>query len=215
MCLCSLGQCEVPPSRPQAYRSLPSTSGPAAEQRWLRRGAPAVGRGGAAFSRGRPQSTKPTHVPHRGNSECYSLPTGVSTGSRQGRHRGSDITGAGAPGISIAPQNVPPKSALEAEGQQPPARSPPPRQSLGQHGGDRWERAGARGGGGAGGKSESEGRGGAGTGGEAGGCLQLLPKPGCLKGRSAPAKLLGPHAVEGRCYPATALSFHPERRTSG
>lgn len=71
----------------------------------------------------------------------------------------------------------------------------------------------ARGGAGLAGKVKV--RGGAGTGGEAGGCLQLLPKPGRLKGRSAPAKLLRPHAVEGRCYPATALSFHPERRTSG
>lgn len=178
MCLCSLGQCEVPPSRPQAYRSLPSTSGPAAEQRWLRRGAPAVGRGGAAFSRGRPQSTKPTHVLRRGNSECYSLPTGVSTGSRQGRHRGSDITGAGAPGISIAPQNVPPKSALEAEGQQPPARSPPPRQNLGQHGGDRWERAGARGGAGLAGKVKVRGGAGRGPAGRREGACSCSLSPG-------------------------------------
>ncbi|XP_044936750.1 spermatogenesis-associated protein 32 isoform X2 [Mustela putorius furo] len=57
-------------------------------------------------------------------------------GRGQGRHRGGDITGAGAHSLSSAPHSPQPKSALEAEGQQPPARSPPPRQSLDQHGGD-------------------------------------------------------------------------------
>lgn len=86
-----------------------------------------------------------------------------SVGSGQGRHRGGDITGAGAPSVSSAPHSPQPKSALEAEGQQRPARSPPPRQSLGQHGGDRWERAGARRGG-----APRDGRGRAGRGNQPG-----------------------------------------------
>lgn len=116
-------------------------------------------RGGTVSSGGHPTTAAPLT---RGESGAFSPPPSVESG--QERHRGGDITGAGAPSISNAPHSPQPKSALEAEGQQPPARSPPPRQSLGQHGGDRWERAGARRGraprGGRGGESESEGRGG-------------------------------------------------------
>lgn len=64
--------------------------------------------------------------------------------SREGRHRGRDITATRVPSISTAsPTHTPvPKSTLEAEGQQPPALSLPPRQSLRDlHGSDRWERA--------------------------------------------------------------------------
>lgn len=88
---------------------------------------------------------------------CCSLLAGIAEGMsqrrRHHRHR--------RPQRLHRPQQPPPKSALEAEGQQPPARCTPPRQSLGQHGGDRWERAGARrdrGGGGAG-KVKVRGRG--------------------------------------------------------
>ena len=139
---------------------------------------------------------QPPSPPTRRDRERCSLPAGLVAGMSQRRrhHRRR------RPGISTALHSPPPKSALEAEGQQPPARSPPSRRSLGQHGGDRWERAGAR-------------RGGAGRGGRAGaGKVKVRGgAPGAGIGHGpcrAPERKVDPsqnprypREDEGRCYP--------------
>lgn len=147
------GQC----SRPLACLRCPShRSEPAVEEQSRRRspgGAPA-GCGARWGRRLRGSARNGSAYPRPGIRRALPCPPE----SLQGRHRVGDITGAGAPSISAVPYSSQSKSALEAEGQQPPARSPPPRQSLlRQHGGDRWEPAGRAAG--RGGESESEGAG--------------------------------------------------------
>lgn len=108
-----------------------------------------------------------------------------------------------------------PKSTLEAERQHLPARSPPPGQSLGLHGGDRWERAGARGRefGRAGGESDSKwGRGAEGAVRIGPGPVPLLPNPRHLKGRSIPRQS-PPGAPDYGSQPQPLRGAHPRART--
>lgn len=159
MCQCAQSRRKSQSSRLQAYRLLPSSPlwvcRGGAEPPGLQRGAPGCGLG--------PPSAEDTPQRPRPSTQWESC--AVLLFPARG-DRGGDVTEAAAsqarrPQRLHRPQQPPPKSALEAEGQQPPARCTPPRQSLGQHGGDRWERAGARrdrGGGGAG-KVKVRGRG--------------------------------------------------------
>ena len=152
LCQCAQGRAKLSPAdlRLTGLHRLPIWAG-SRKQRLLdvSQGAPAAGaRSSPILWKTPPPTAKPTHTPR---------------GSRQGRHRGSDITGTGSPLYPTAPPRLyrpgQPATKERTGGGGAAATSPlpPPVQSLGQHGGDRWERA-ALGwaGAGPGGKSESE-----------------------------------------------------------
>lgn len=162
MCVCARGHMQTLGCRLQVRGSAASWRGPAPQEgagakaiqayRWRlplglrgRAEQPNVWRecsGWLSLLR-KPHSGRPAHAPRILSRFGFvfftspSLGSGAGTSQRRRHHRRR------RPQHLQRPHSPQPKSALEAEGQQPPARSPPPRQSLDQHGGDRWERAGA------------------------------------------------------------------------